>query len=127
MKIILKNGVELFPILAQGGKKVVQGASRDTLYFVFSAETSLDELDSIFTAANCEAITVVDGENEYVHRGYAIRDVLKREPALVSQATESSDAVYENRVTISMSQRTYAETQMAEMQAALATLAGMEV
>ena len=119
MKIILTNGTELHPILAQGGKKVVQGASRDCLYFVFPAESSLDELDGIFTAENCETITIVDGENEYIHSGYTVRDVLKRDPIEVTPATDTEPAVYENRVTISMAQRTYQESKMAELHEAL--------
>lgn len=115
MKIILANGAELNPILAQGGKKVVQGASRDTLFFVFPADTSLDDLDSIFTPANCETIKIVEGDNEYVYSGYTVRDVLKRDPVEVTPATETEAAVYENRVTISMAQRTYMESQMASL------------
>lgn len=110
MKIILANGTELNPILVMGGKKTVQGASRDTLSFIFPAETSLDELDAIFTTANCETITIFDGDNEYIHNAYTVRAELKREPMEVIPATETEPAVYENRVTVSMGQRTYAET-----------------
>lgn len=126
MKIILANGLELNPISAQGGKKTVQGASRDTLFFIFSADTSLDELDSLFAAENCESITIVEGDNRYIHSGYTVRDALKREPVLVSQETESSAPIYENKVIVSMAQRTYSETQMAEMQATINALLGEE-
>lgn len=119
MKIILANGTELSPITVTGCKRTVQGASRDVLSFVFPAETSLDELDGIFTAENCEAITVAYGENKYVHNAYTVRADLKREPVEVAPATESGAAVYENRVIVSMGQRTYTESQMAELQEAL--------
>lgn len=119
MKIILANGVELSPITVTGGKRNVQGATRDTLSFAFSAETSMDELDTIFTAENCETITVVEGENQYVHNAYTVRAELKREPVMVTPATESTEAVYENRVVVAMGQRTYAESQLAEMKEAL--------
>lgn len=115
MKIILANGAEMTPITAVGGSKFVQGASRDTLSFVFPADASLDELDGIFTAANCESITIVDGENEYIHSGYTVRAELKREPVEVTPATETTDAVFENRVTVAMSQRTYQESQIASL------------
>ena len=105
----------------------VQNASRDALSFIFPAETSLDELDSIFTGANCEKIVIADNEgNEYLYNAYTVRAELKREPVEVAPATESEEAVYENRAIVVMAQRTYQETQMNEMQSALAALAGME-
>ena len=110
MIIKLTNGTELNPILAMGGQRFVQGASRDTLSFVFPADASMDELDTLFTAENCESITIMDGENKYIHNGYTIRAELKREPVVVTPATEISESVTENRVTISMSQRTYMES-----------------
>lgn len=115
MIIKLTNGTELHPVLATGGQRFVQGTSRDTLSFVFPVDASMDELDALFTAENCEAITIVDGENEYIHHGYTIRTELKREPVVVTPATEASEAVTENRVTVSMSQRTYVESQLASL------------
>lgn len=126
MIIKLKNGAELRPILATGGQRYVQGASRDTLSFVFPVDTSMDELDALFTSANCETITIVDGENEYIHNGYTIRAELKREPVVVVPATAAIAEVVENRVTISMSQRTYQETKMKELEEAVAKITGKE-
>lgn len=122
MMIKLTNGTELNPIIVAGGQRFVQGANRDTLSFVFPVDASMDELDALFTAENCEAITIVDGENEYIHHGYTIRAELKREPVVVTPATETSEAVTENRVTVSMSQRTYMESQLAATQAAVEML-----
>lgn len=122
MIIKLTNGTELNPILVTGGHKYMQGASRDTLSFVFPVDASMDELDALFTAENCEAITIVDGENEYIHHGYTIRAELKREPVVVTPATEVEAEVVEQRVTVSMSQRTYMESQLAATQAAVEML-----
>lgn len=122
MNIILANGAELAPITVTGEKRTVQGASRDVLSFVFPADTSMDELDSIFTAENCESIAIVDGDSKYVHNAYTVRAELKREPVMVTPATESEAAIYENRVIVSMGQRTYTESQIAETQAALNAL-----
>ena len=122
MIIKLTNGTELNPILATGGQRYVQGTNRDTLSFVFPADASMDELDTLFTAENCESITIMDGENKYIHNGYTIRAELKREPVVVTPATEISESVTENRVTISMSQRTYMESQLAATQAAVEML-----
>ena len=124
MTIKLANGIELNPIMATGGTRFVQGANRDALTFVFPVETSLDELDGIFTAENCAVITIVEGENEYVHENYAIRAELKREPVEVAAATSTTEAVFENRVMVTMAQRTYAETRMAYLEAQIAKIIG---
>lgn len=116
MKIILCNGVELTPNTVTGGKRLVQGASRDTLTFIFPDGTSLDELDSIFTAANCERITIIDDAGaEFVHSDYVIRAELKRELMEVAPASADEPGTYENRVTVAMSRRTYQEIQLASL------------
>lgn len=131
MKIILTNGTELNPIIVTGGKRYLGGVQRDALSFIFPEDASLDELDAIFTDANCETVKIeepsTDAEgnetvNEYIHTGYTIRAELKREPMEVTPATESSAAVYENRVTVTMAQRTYEEKQIQSMQAAMNAL-----
>ena len=125
MKITLTDGAELNALLVTGGGRYVQGASRDTLTFIFPAEQSMDELDRLFTAQNCETIVLGSGEDEGgIHHGYTIRVELKREPVEVAPATESTKAVVENRTFVSMAQRTYMERKMSEMEAALAALTG---
>lgn len=126
MKIILTNGAELSPTSVAGGVRTVQGANRDVLSFYFPADTSMDELNGIFTASNCETITIVEGENQYIHKAYTIRAELKREPVEVSKATATEAPVYEDRVIVSMGQRTYAESQIAEMQAVMNALLNEE-
>ena len=116
MKVILSNGKELNPILVTGAHSYVQGANRDTLSFIFPADTSLDELDGLFTAANCETIKLKETDtHEYIYNGYTIRTELKRAPVEITPATETEAAVYENRVTVSMAQRTYVESQLASL------------
>lgn len=118
MKIILNN-IELTPINVIGGRKNVQGANRDTLTFVFPADKDMAELDGIFTAKNCESITV-EGENEsYIHKGYTVRGELNKATVCVSNETEEAAAVYEERIHVVMGQRTYTEAKMSEMEEAL--------
>lgn len=119
MIIKLANGTELTALNVTGEKLNVQGARRDVLSFIFPAETSLDELDAIFTAENCKSITLVNGETEHIYTNYMIRAELKREPVQVAAATDTEDAVYENRVTVAMGQMTYQESEFAEMKEAL--------
>lgn len=133
MKVILANGVELMPILVTGARKNVQGANRDTLSFVFSGEMGLEALDEAFTETACESITLVESEDvSYIHKGYTIRAGLNKESVAVSTETTETEAVYENRITVTMAQRTYAETQLAKLasestdtQLAVAELAGI--
>ena len=128
MKIILNNGKELSPILVTGGPRMVQGASRDTLSFIYPADVSMESIDVAFSAEACEKITIIgDDGSENIHTGYTIRAELSKASVEVTPATEEAEAVYEDRITVSMSQRTYAESQLANMEVALAALAGKEV
>lgn len=116
MKIILTNGTELTPIMVTGAKKNIQGAYRDTLTFVFHASEGMTELDAHFSPENCESITLIeDSGDEHIHSGYTIRAELSKKAVEITPATEETEAVYEDRITVSMSQRTYAETQIANL------------
>lgn len=124
MNIKLSNGTVLSPILATGETRYVQGANRDTLNFIFPATEGMEALDAAFSAENCESITVLEAvevpdgtttEQSYLHKGYTIRAGLKKEAVEVTPATEEAEAVYEDRITVSMSQRTYAESQLASL------------
>lgn len=114
-KVVLTDGKELNPITVTGAKQYVQGQNRDTLTFVFNASEGLDNIDSYFTEANCENIRIIEDENEYIHSGYVIRAELNKSPVEVNPATDTDPAEYEDRITISMSQRTYAESQLASL------------
>lgn len=118
MKITLANGTELNPISVIGEEKSINGTRRDTLTFIFPQDTGLDELDAIFTAANCEKIklheikTNEDGsttELEHIHTGYTIRAGLSRTPVVTALATDAMEEVVENRVMVSMARRNYTE------------------
>ena len=124
MNIKLSNGTVLSPILATGETRYVQGANRDTLNFIFPATEGMEALDAAFSAENCESITVLEAvevpdgtttEQSYLHKGYTIRVGLKKEAVEVTPATEEAEAVYEDRITVSMSQRTYTESQLASL------------
>ena len=123
MKIIFNNGVELTSIMVTGGHKFIQGASRDTLNFIFPATEDMTALDTAFTAENCESITILgDDGSEAIHKGYTIRAELSKASVEVSPATESEAAVFEDRITVSMSQRTYTESQLASLMDTVDTL-----
>lgn len=116
MKIILANGAELNPILVTGGQKYVQGESRDTLNFIFPADAGMETLDAAFTPEACESITITeDSGAEFIHKAYTVRAGLKKENVEVTPGTEEAEPVYEDRITVSMSQRTYTESQLASL------------
>lgn len=125
MTIILANEQEVNPILVQGEKQYLFGQTRDVLSFVFPVDTSLDELDATFTEDNCATIKIMEGDNEYIHSGYTLRANLKREPIEITPATPDNEAVVEQRVIVSMAQRTYSETKMIELEKKMAKLAAM--
>lgn len=115
MKVILNNGVEVTPIIITGEKRNIQNARRDCLTFVFR-ETSLDEIDGIFTTENCEKMVIVGDDNsEAIYKGYVVRAELTKEMVEVKGATAEESAEYEARVKVSMAERTYAETQIANL------------
>jgi hypothetical protein len=77
---------------------------------------NIDTLDSIFTADNCETIVITNNDgSENVYKAYTIRRELKKTRVEVYPETPDSPAVYEERITVSMAQRTYMETQLASL------------
>lgn len=116
MKIKLTNGTELNLILVTGGSVYVQGAKRDALNFIFPATEDMNELDAAFTANNCESIVIIgDDGSEGIHKAYTVRVRMEKATVEVAPATAESEAVTEERITVSMAQRTYAETQLAAL------------
>ena len=116
MKIILNNATELSPIIVKGSKQTVQGAMRDVLSFVFPASVGMDKLDAAFSAAACENITIIDDKGaENVHKAYTVRVGLKKEPVVVVEETAETEAVIEDRITVSVGQRTYQESLIASL------------
>lgn len=113
MKVILTNGIEVTPIMVTGASKYVQGATRDCLTFVF-AETSLDELDALFTEVNCETLILIgDDESENIHSGYVIKTEILKKNVVIQEAANDAPEITEIRCFVTMGQRTYSETQIA--------------
>ena len=115
MKIILANGKELNPILASGAPKFIQGQTRDALDFIFPADADMAELDAAFTPAACAKIIISADDGEYIHSGYIVRAGLSKQSVEVQKATPETAAVYEERITVSMAQATFAEMQLAAL------------
>lgn len=126
MKVILTNNTEITPIVVMGGTRFVLSEHRDTLSFVFPASESMTILDGLFTAENCESITIEeDGGASFIHKGYTIRAELSKQSVMVEPETEETPAVYEDRITVAMAQRNYMENQLTETQSTMNTLLGV--
>lgn len=116
MKIKFSNGKELTPILVTGAHNYVQGLNRDTLTFVFPASESMEALDEAFSEIACESITVLDDSgNGGIYKFYTIRVKMEKTLVEVRPATTESEAVTEERISVSMAQRTYVETQLSAL------------
>lgn len=116
MKIILFNGTELTPIVVTGAKRNIQGAVRDSMSFVFHVSEGMDALDALFIPTNCESITIEgDDGTSYIHKGYTVRAELFKSSVEVEPATSETEAVFEDRITVVMAQRTYSESQIASL------------
>lgn len=123
MKIIFANGTELHPIVVTGASRHFQGATRDALTFVFPATEDMTALDAAFSSAACESINIVgDDGTEAIHKAYTIMVELCKKPLEVTPATAETEAAWEERILVTMAQRTYMETQMANMEATMAAL-----
>ena len=111
MKIILANGIELNPLLVTGAPVQLQGAKRDSLTFVFPASVGIEVLDEVFSDIACDSIKIIDDlgvENIYKH--YTIRAKLEKAPMEIVPATPETESVTEDRISVCIAQRTYAES-----------------
>lgn len=128
MYLILKDGTQLNHIGATAGSKYIQGANRDAITFEFDSSHSVDTLRAVFTEENCETIIIVteavelqeDGTEVVVLKnnywdGYVIRHEVADRVKTIKEATGTTPAITENRVFVTMGQRTYTETKLANL------------
>lgn len=116
MQIILNNNMVLQPIMVTGGHRYVQNANRDVLTFVFDNTVSMDTLDFLFTEPNCESITIIGDDNsESIFNGYVIRTELTKKFEIEDEGSSEYDEISVERTMVSMAQRTYSETKLAQV------------
>lgn len=111
MKIYLTDNTELEPLDISGEPATVQGETRDSLTFAFPASAGLQDINSAFTAENCENIRLVeDNGTEHIHTGYVLRAALALTPG-------EEDG--EGRITVTMAKRTEVEEKIEKMAAGI--------
>lgn len=109
MTVVLNDKTEVFPLMVTGERRYIKGATRDALTFVFK-DTDMAEIDSLFTEDNCKEIVVCgDDGSEYLHKGYVLREALSKRKVELTQENGENEAVYEDRVFVTMAEMTYAE------------------
>lgn len=114
MKILLNDGTEKDVLMVTGGSRYVNGANRDCLNFIFDENTSMDELDALFTEQNCETIKIIGNDgSEAVYNEYTVRSEIKQSFEVVENENPDATAQTVKRVTVSMGQRSYMEKQLA--------------
>ena len=116
-QITLKNGTTVDVVQINGQTRYFQGANRDSLEFHFpKTGNSFDSLDALFTEANTAKIIVTNDEGSFVYEDYSIRAGMSLVPIVVTPAEGTTPEVTEERYTVTMAQKTYAEKQIESLQ-----------
>lgn len=113
-QITLNNGTTLEVVQVNGQTKYFQGANRDTLEFQFAKEsTTFDNLDTLFANSdNTSKITIKNGADEFLNENYSLRVSMNLSAIVIAPATDTDPEVTEERYTVTMAQKTYAEMQL---------------
>lgn len=118
MQIKFADETTLDCIQVNGKTQYYQGATRDTLEFVFAKSAGFDALDVAFAdetkTASVTIINDTDPDNPEitVHDGYTLRMSMRMEPVVITPGTSDAPAVTEERITVVMAQLTYIERQL---------------
>jgi len=128
MKVILNNGTELTAEVVNGSTRHFQGASRDSLEFQFlkAIPQTFGELDTLFSnSENTSKVTLDNNGTAYVHDNYTLKVSMGLIPVEIAKATDTTDAIFEERYTVVMAQKTYAEMEIEALQKSVDILTGV--
>ncbi len=124
MQLKLNDGATLDALVVNGKSVYVQGAQRDALEIQMAKSTmTVDALDAL-TADRTKTgkLTLIDGDQQYIHDNYSIRAELAIKPVVTTPATSTTPEVTEDRLCVTLAQLTYAEVQTANNTAAIDAL-----
>lgn len=125
MQIKFIDGTLLECIKVDGFSKFYQNASRDTFEIHISPlKYTLEQVITLFSnESNFKTmIFIADDGSEYVHSNYVICSEMSWRNVLLENATSTADETYENRIVVTLSQKSYAEVQAAIIQDTLDVL-----
>lgn len=112
-------------VLAKNGQSTFfQGANRDSLEIQLAKDaTTFDALDKLTAdAANTQKLTFIDGDKQYVHDNYCLRVSLALKTVVTAAATSTTPEQTEDRLCVTLAQKTYAELQIAQLQSSVDAL-----
>jgi len=124
MQLKLNDGTTLDVLVVNGKSVYVQGAQRDALEIQIAKGTmKVDALDALTAdSAKTGKLTLIDGDQQYIHDNYSIRAELAIKPIVTTPATSTAPEVAEDRLCVTLAQLTYAEVQTANNTAAIDAL-----
>jgi len=124
MQLKLNDGTTLDVLVVNGKSVYVQGAQRDALEIQIAKGTmKVDALDALTAdSAKTGKLTLIDGDQQYIHDNYSIRAELAIKPVVITPATSTTPEVTEDRLCVTLAQLTYAEVQQSAMQAQIDAL-----
>ena len=124
MQLKFLDGTVLDVLAVNGKSTYFQGAQRDSLEIQIAKDKiAFDALDALTgNNANTAHLTLSDGDKQYVHDNYSLRASLALRPVEITPATADSPAVTEDRLVVTLAQKTYAELQAEQTAAAVDAL-----
>ena len=125
MQIKFQDGTTLDALVVNGKSVYAQGATRDALEIqIAKGSITMDALDTLTAdTTKTSKLTLIDGDQQYVHDNYNIRTELALRPVVVTPATGTDPAVTEDRLIVTLAQLTYQEQQAAQLSATQAAQA----
>lgn len=117
-------GTTLTALAVNGQRTYFQGANRDSLEIQFAKDAvAFDVLDKLTAnQANLKELTQTDGEKQSVLDNYSLRTGLSLKPVVIASATSTTPEQTEDRLCLSLAQKTYLEMQVEQQTAAFAAL-----
>ena len=131
MQLKFSDGTTLDVLAVKGNPTYFQGAQRDALEIqIGKSKTTFDALDKLTgDPAKTVKLTIIDGDKQYQHDNYSLRVSLALKPVVTAEATADTPEQTEDRLCVTLAQKTYQELQIAELQSSVdaLTLSTLEV
>jgi len=124
MQLKLNDGTTLDVLVVNGKSVYAQGAQRDALEIQMAKSVMTVNVLDTLTADSTKTgkLTLIDGDQQYIHDNYSIRAELAIKPVVTTPATSTTPEVAEDRLSVTLAQLTYAEVQTANNTAAIDAL-----
>lgn len=120
MQIEFNDGTTLDVLAVNGNPTYFQGAQRDSLEIqIDKSKTTFDALDALTAGENTSKLTLIDGEHQYEHDNYSLRTELALKPIVTAAATDTTPEQTEDRLCVTLAQKTYQELQVEELQSSV--------